>query len=40
MTVLMSQIQRVTGQLDDMTLRELRRVLTREIFSDLLAIPA
>ena len=40
MTVLMSQVQRVTGQLDDTTLRELRRVLTQEIFSELLAIPA
>jgi PemK-like, MazF-like toxin of type II toxin-antitoxin system len=35
MTVLMSQIQKVTGQLDDLTLRELKRVFTQEIFSGL-----
>lgn len=40
MTVLVSQVQRVAGQLDGVTLRELRRVLTQEIFSELLAIPA
>jgi hypothetical protein len=40
MTVLISQVQRVTGQLDDVTLRELRRVLAQEIFPELLAIPA
>jgi hypothetical protein len=40
MTVLISQVQRVTGQLDDVTLRELRRVLAQEIFPELLTIPA
>ncbi len=36
MTVLMNQIQRVTGQLDDTTLRELKRVFTQQIFPELL----
>lgn len=40
MTVRLSQVQRVTGELDDITLGELRRVLTQDIFSEFLAIPA
>jgi mRNA-degrading endonuclease toxin of MazEF toxin-antitoxin module len=36
MTVLLSQIQRVTGRLDGETLHDLRRVFTQEIFAGLL----
>lgn len=36
MTVLIKQIQRVVGRLDDDTLREMKRMFVEEIFSGLL----
>jgi hypothetical protein len=36
MTVLVRQVQRVVGQLDEQTLREMKRMFVQEIFADLL----
>lgn len=36
MTVLLSQVQRVVGRLDDLTFQELKRVYSEEIFAGLL----